>query len=180
MRTAGTHKSNRPLTAQAGLILFAHGSRNPAWRRSFDRLLKEVVKRSDGPAILAFGEFMMPGLVEAAQQMAASGVKNAVIVPLFLGGGLHVRGDLPRLAAQARKASGIRLRVARAIGEDAGVLKAIADYSATVVRPRTGTVISARRKPFTISLVAPNGLVRKDFSCSPIMKYSPSSDFCVT
>jgi sirohydrochlorin cobaltochelatase len=129
-----------------GLILFAHGSRNPAWRKPFDRLLKDVMKRGECQAILAFGEFMSPGLVQAAQALAAKGVKNAVIVPLFLGGGLHVRGDLPRLAAQARAASGLTLRVARAIGEDAGVLTAIADYSITAARPRTNTT-STRRKP---------------------------------
>ena len=122
-------KNKRSLPAPTGLILFAHGSRNPAWRKPFDRLLKDVMKRSGCQAILAFGEFMTPGLVEAAQSLAAAGVKTAVIVPLFLGGGLHVRGDLPRLAAQARAATGMRLRVARTIGDDAGVLKAIADYS---------------------------------------------------
>ena len=122
------------------LILFAHGSRNPAWRKPFDRLLKDVKKRGDCQAILAFGEFMTPGLVEAAQSLAAAGVTQAVIVPLFLGGGLHVRGDLPKLAAEARAASGIKLRVAKAIGDDAGVLSAIADYS-------LGTTTSSRRKP---------------------------------
>ena len=135
-----------------GLILFAHGSRNTAWRKPFDRLLKDVMKRGECQAILAFGEFMSPDLVDAAQTLAAKGVKNAVIVPLFLGAGLHVRGDLPKLAAQARAASGIRLRIARAIADDAGVLTAIADYSVTAARPRTKAAkvmkaTSARRKP---------------------------------
>ena len=112
-----------------GLILFAHGSRNPAWRKPFDRLLRDISRRGKCHAVLAFGEFMSPGLVEAAQTLAAAGVKKAVIVPLFLGGGLHVRGDLPKLAAEARVASGIKLRVAKAIGDDAGVLATIAEYS---------------------------------------------------
>lgn len=119
-------KTKRIAAPRAGLILFAHGSRSPAWRRPFDRLLKDVVKRGECQAILAFGEFMSPGLVEAAQTLAATGVKKAVIVPLFLGGGLHVRGDLPRLAAQARAASGVSLRIAKTIGEEACVLNAMA------------------------------------------------------
>ncbi len=122
-----------------GMILFAHGSRNPAWRKPFDRLLKDVIKRGKCQAVLAFGEFMSPGLVEAAQALAKKGIKKAVIVPLFLGGGLHVRGDLPKLAAEARAASGIKLRVAKAIGDDAGVLHAIADYSIAVTRAPTST-----------------------------------------
>lgn len=140
------NKNKRLAHGDEGLILFAHGSRNPAWRKPFDRLLKDITKRGECQAMLAFGEFMSPGLVEAAQRLAANGVKRAVIVPLFLGGGLHVRGDLPKLAAQARAASGIKLRVAKAIGEDGGVLGAIADYSiAVTVRARAPT--SARRKP---------------------------------
>lgn len=135
--------SREKKSASEGVILFAHGSRNPAWRKPFDRLLKDVVKRGECQAVLAFGEFMTPGLVEAAQALAETGVKKAVIVPLFLGGGLHVRGDLPKLAAQARASSGIKLRVAKAIGDDAGVLRAIADYSIAVVSGAT----SARRKP---------------------------------
>jgi sirohydrochlorin cobaltochelatase len=111
-----------------GLILYAHGSRNVSWRKPFDRLVRDLKKRGHAHTVLAFGEFMSPGVAEAAQNLAAKGVKQAVIVPLFLGGGSHVRGDLPRLAAEARAASGIRLRVAKAIGEEAGVLGAIADY----------------------------------------------------
>jgi len=124
--------------------LFAHGSRNAAWRKPFDKLLKEIKKSSECHAILAFGEFMSPNLADAAKMLAQKGVNKAVIVPLFLGGGLHVRGDLPKLAMQARAVSGIKLRVAKAIGEDAGVLKAIADYSVATAQPRT---TSARRKP---------------------------------
>lgn len=137
---------------QLGLILFAHGSRNPAWRKPFDRVLADIAKRYRH-AVLAFGEFMSPGLVEAAQLLAKQGVKRAVIVPLLLGGGLHVRGDLPKLAAQARKASGLALRIAPAIGEDAGVLNAIARYSVSVaatkrrVRAKRARVTSTRRKP---------------------------------
>ena len=137
-------KARRIAAPRVGLILFAHGSRNPGWRKPFERLLKNIVKRGECQAVLAFGEFMSPGLLEAAQTLAAAGVKKAVIVPLFLGGGLHVRGDLPKLAAQARAASGIKLRVARGIGEDAAVLSAIADYSVAATAAFT---ISARRKP---------------------------------
>ena len=138
---------------RTGLILFAHGSRNPAWRKPFDRVLKDVMKRGECPAILAFGEFMSPGMAEAAQMLAGQGVKKAVIVPLFLGGGAHVRGDVPKLAAQASAASGLQLRVAKSIGEDATVLAAIADYSIAAARPPRATratpaaTISARRKP---------------------------------
>ncbi len=117
-----------------GLILYAHGSRSPAWRKPFERLLQDIRRRGTCHAVLAFGEFMSPNLSKAAQMLAAAGVEKAVIVPLFLGGGLHVRDDLPKLVAEARAASGIKLRVAKAIGDAAGVRQAIADYSTAQLR----------------------------------------------
>ena len=143
LRIEKMNKINKLRKNPGGLILFAHGSRNRAWRKPFECLLRDIQQRGECRALLAFGEFMTPGLVEAAQSLAAAGVTQAVIVPLFLGGGLHVRGDLPKLAAAARAASGIKLRVAKAIGDDAGVLNAIADYSIAAAQPR---ITSARRK----------------------------------
>lgn len=126
-----------------GLILYAHGSRNPAWRKPFDRVVRDLKQRGFNHTVLAFGEFMSPSVAEAAQTLAAKGVTQATIVPMFLGGGLHVRSDLPRLAAEARAASGLKLRVAHAICEDAAVLAAIADYCvAAAPKP----AISSRRK----------------------------------
>jgi sirohydrochlorin cobaltochelatase len=114
--------------APTGLILFAHGSRSAHWRKPFDRLLKDIAKRHAGPAVLAFGEFMSPTLLQAAQHLAGAGVLRAVVVPLFLGGGAHVRSDTPRLAREAQAATGVKLKVVKAIGEDAGVLAAMAHY----------------------------------------------------
>ena len=119
-------------TASKGIILFAHGSRNVAWRKPFDRLLKRVQKQSGAHAVLAFGEFMAPTMCEAARALARAGVKRAVVVPLFLGGGAHVRGDVPRLALEAAAASGVKLKIARAIGEDAAILAAMARYCLAV------------------------------------------------
>mgnify|MGYP003344302194 CR=1 FL=1 len=118
--------------APKGIILFAHGSRNAAWRKPFDRLLKQVQTQGSAPAVLAFGEFMTPTMSEAAQALARTGVKRAVVVPLFLGGGAHVRGDVPRLTLEATAASGVKLKIARAIGEDAATLAAMARYCLAV------------------------------------------------
>ena len=115
----------------SALILYAHGSRNAAWRKPFERVLRSVKKHSGDHAVLAFGEFMQPTLLEATRQLAAQGVTHAVIVPLFLGGGAHVRGDIPRDASAAAEATGIKLKVAKAIGESNAVLDAIAQYCAS-------------------------------------------------
>lgn len=124
------------MSSTPGLILFAHGSRNIAWRKPFDKLRKTVAQQSGVPAVLAFGEFMSPSLSEAAQNLAAQGVKRAIVVPLFLGGGAHVRGDTPRLAREAAQSSGIKLKIARTVGEEAGVLAAMARYCVAQARAK--------------------------------------------
>ncbi len=112
--------------AASGLILFAHGARDPRWREPFERVREEAAARHAGPVVLAFLELMSPTLQEAAHDLAAAGVTRATVVPLFLGVGRHLREDLPGLVAQARDASGLELRVVPAAGEDPEVVSALA------------------------------------------------------
>jgi len=111
-----------------GLILFAHGARDLRWREPFDRLQELVQARHDGPVALAFLELMTPDLAEAARSLHGRGTTSAVVVPVFLGTGGHLRKDLPALLAAAQEASGVQLRVVQAAGEDEAVLEAIAGY----------------------------------------------------
>lgn len=111
-----------------GLILFAHGARDPRWRAPFDRLHALVRARHDGPVALAFLELMTPDLTAAARSLREAGTTSALVVPVFLGSGGHLRKDLPALVAAAQDASGVRLDVVDAAGEDDQVLEAIAGY----------------------------------------------------
>ena len=111
-----------------GLILFAHGARDPRWREPFDRLKDVVAQRHPGPVESAFLESMSPDLSEAARLLKARGAARIVVVPLFLGTGGHLRRDLPAMLDAARAACGIPLSAVAAAGEDEQVLAAIAQY----------------------------------------------------
>jgi sirohydrochlorin cobaltochelatase len=92
----------------SGLILFAHGARDPRWLEPFDAIAAAV--RSRAPAIdvrLAFLELIAPNLTTVAEAMVSDGCKRIDILPLFLGTGGHLRRDLPPLveAIKARHAS---------------------------------------------------------------------------
>ena len=81
-----------------GLLLFAHGARDPAWARPFEAVARRIADRRPGmPLALAYLEFMSPGMEEAAEGLAAAGCTTVHIVPLFLGAGGHVRKDVPAL-----------------------------------------------------------------------------------
>ena len=113
-----------------GLILFAHGARAASWAAPFERLRDASQARLPDCAVaLAFLELMTPNLPDTVAAMAAQGIGDITVVPVFLGQGGHLLRDLPALADTVRAAHpALELTVVGAIGEDPGVQKAMADY----------------------------------------------------
>ncbi|TMH21326.1 MAG: cobalamin biosynthesis protein CbiX, partial [Betaproteobacteria bacterium] len=58
---------------KAGIILFAHGSRDREWARPFQQLALALSEKVDGPVRLAFLELMQPSLEEAITLLVADG-----------------------------------------------------------------------------------------------------------
>ncbi len=112
-----------------GLILLAHGARDAAWAAPFEAVAAQVRQRHAGVAVrLAYLEFMAPALREAGAELAAEGCTRVSVLPLFLGAGGHVRKDVPALLAQLTQAHPqVAWRLEAAVGEDAGVIRAMAD-----------------------------------------------------
>jgi sirohydrochlorin cobaltochelatase len=111
-----------------GILLFAHGARDPAWARPFEAIAAQMRQAApDRVVTLAFLELMQPDLDAGVAALVAAGCDDITVVPLFLGAGGHVRRDLPLLieAAQARH-PGLLLRRTPAIGETELVTRAIA------------------------------------------------------
>jgi sirohydrochlorin cobaltochelatase len=120
---------------KAGIVLFAHGSRDREWARPFEQLAAGVSKQVDGPVRLAYLELMRPSLDEAIAAIVREGVERIRVVPVFLGAGGHVKDDLPKLVADARaKHAGIAIELEAPIGEQPAVLDAIA---ASIAHPVT-------------------------------------------
>jgi sirohydrochlorin cobaltochelatase len=120
------------MTVKAGLLLFAHGARDPNWARPFQAVAERVrALRPDAEVRLAFLELMSPDLTTAGAELAAAGCTAITIVPLFLGAGGHVRKDLPALAtALTARHDGLRVEIAPAVGERALVIAALAEAAA--------------------------------------------------
>jgi sirohydrochlorin cobaltochelatase len=112
-----------------GLLLFAHGARDLRWAEPFEAVAARARLQQPGWSVqLAFLEFMTPTLIEAGHRLAGDGCERVDVVPLFLGAGGHVRKDLPALIAELRAAHpGTRWLLQRAIGEQCGVIDAMAD-----------------------------------------------------
>jgi sirohydrochlorin cobaltochelatase len=118
------------MTSDTGILLFAHGSRDPQWRLPFESILAEVRRQNPGPSALAFLENMQPLFSQAADELAALGVKKIRVIPLFLAAGSHVRHDLPQLIQQVQaRYPTIVFSVFPVIGESAFIQRAIVDMA---------------------------------------------------
>lgn len=86
-------------------------------------------KKPGVPVELAFLESMQPSLDEAIADLAARGIKNISVIPLFMAQGGHLKQDLPlKLAEIRRHHPSISFRVSPPIGEARVILAAFADW----------------------------------------------------
>jgi sirohydrochlorin cobaltochelatase len=113
-----------------GIVLFAHGARDPAWARPFEAIRDRVrARRPEFPVELAFLDFIAPKLEEAVERLAAKGVAAITIFPLFMAPGGHIRNDLPRIVEDLRKLHpGVPIAIQTAVGEVPELLEAIATW----------------------------------------------------
>lgn len=122
---------------QRALILFAHGARDPRWAAPFEKLQQIIEQtRPDITVCNAYLEFMQPDLPAAVAQLVQARCDDITIVPVFLGQGGHVLRDLPLLMEELRvQHPDLRLHQVDAVGEDASVLQAIAQYCLRTMTP---------------------------------------------
>ena len=115
-------------TTRRGLILFAHGARDPRWALPFEAIAQRVRSRDGQVQVaLAYLELMKPSLQEAADALVDAGCGQVDVVPLFLGAGGHVRKDLPVLFDAISAAHpAVRWQLHRAVGEMESVVDAMA------------------------------------------------------
>lgn len=125
------HPYNDRVSAPGGLVLYAHGARDPRWAEPFERLRDKVAESAPMcRVVVAFLEHREPDLAQAAAAMAADGVATIRVVPLFFGRGGHLREDFPRELDAARAAApSVDFEVTEAAGENERVLDALAAFA---------------------------------------------------
>jgi sirohydrochlorin cobaltochelatase len=111
-----------------GLILFAHGARDPRWAAPFESVARQI--RQQQPQLqlrLAYLELMLPSLAQAGAELCAAGCSQVDVLPMFLGTGGHLRKDLPPMIERLRELHpSVRWRLHEAVGEQPLVREAMA------------------------------------------------------
>lgn len=128
-RTAREFKMTQS-NGKHGIILLAHGSRDPSWRQPVEAVARHIgilLPASDSHVRCAYLELSAPDLDASVAELLPLGVSSITVVPLFLGIGKHAREDMPRLMAKLRVSHPQILFILRpSIGEEAQVLELIA------------------------------------------------------
>jgi sirohydrochlorin cobaltochelatase len=111
-----------------GTILFAHGSRDPLWRKPIETVAQTVARLDpDGQVSCAFLELCEPDLPTCVEHMVANGALQLTVVPMFLGVGKHAREDLPVLMqALKTRHPHVRFILKAAIGEEPQLIELMA------------------------------------------------------
>jgi sirohydrochlorin cobaltochelatase len=114
-----------------GLILFAHGARDPQWAQPFEQVAERVRAQRPGVAVaLAYLELMSPDLDAAGAALVQAGCREVAVLPLFLGAGGHVRKDLPERLQRLRAAHpDVRWALQPAAGESPRLVEALAQVA---------------------------------------------------
>ncbi|GKT01254.1 CbiX/SirB N-terminal domain-containing protein [Acidovorax sp. SUPP3434] len=103
-----------------GVVLFAHGSRDPLWRAPMEAVQAHLQQhRPELRVRCAYLELTTPDLEQAVQSLVDEGARHVTVVPMFLGTGKHAREDLPLLVQTLRATHpDVQFEVQGAIGED--------------------------------------------------------------
>jgi sirohydrochlorin cobaltochelatase len=114
-----------------GVILFAHGSRDPLWRLPIDAVALQMTQRWPGLAVeCAFLELTAPDLPSTVEALMMQGKTHVRIVPMFLGVGRHAREDLPKLVTGLIAAyPQVQFELLPAIGEHPAMTRLMAEIA---------------------------------------------------
>ncbi len=125
-----------------GIILFAHGSRDPLWRAPMEAVRQRIEAQpqpstSNATAVrCAYLELCAPSLPDAVQELVTEGaghITHITVVPMFLGTGKHAREDLPVLVQALRSAHpSVQFHVQPAIGEDPRMTALMAEIASAI------------------------------------------------
>jgi sirohydrochlorin cobaltochelatase len=115
-------------TPQQGIVLFAHGSRDPLWRLPIEAVSQQIKNMSPSTEVMcAFLELTSPDLPTCVQKMSEQGLAHISVVPMFLGIGKHAREDLPEIMQELKtNYPHIQFDLRRAIGEEPELTLAMA------------------------------------------------------
>lgn len=121
--------------AASGLVLFAHGARDPAWGRALHELAQLITERNAALAVrVAYLELQSPTLDTALDELALT-CERITVLPVFWAAAGHVTQALPAALAHARTRHPTRtFHALPTLSELPGLLAFVADAAINSAR----------------------------------------------
>ena len=110
------HDKVRRNTLNEFTILLAHGSSDPDWGATFERMTHALTS-SRKDVKLAFMELSTPSMEEVITHAIEQGHTRFAVLPLFLAKGKHLKLDIPKKIAALESQHPITIRLLQPIGE---------------------------------------------------------------
>lgn len=114
-----------------GVVVFAHGSRDPLWRMPVEGVARAIEARDPSARVVcAYLELTDPSLPDAAAQLVDMGCSSVRVMPLFFGMGKHAREDLPALISELRlRYPAVSIECLSAVGEHPELTSLLAEIA---------------------------------------------------
>lgn len=120
------------------IILLAHGSSDPRWCETFEKLAKPTLESVPGSRI-AYMELAEPSMDTIIAEAKSEGINEFTIIPLFLAVGRHLRKDVPEMIVELEHTHQVHISLARPIGENPQLGRAIRDVVSQELETRFQT-----------------------------------------
>ena len=119
------------LRSPRGIVLFAHGSRDPLWHKPMEAVAARIVQMQPGAVVhCAYLELSTPDLPTVVKILVDQGIGAITIVPMFLGVGRHAREDLPELVRGLKTTyPAVTFTRQAAVGEDPRLISLLASIA---------------------------------------------------
>lgn len=136
MTNMPTQPGPEPLPGVPACVVAAHGTRDRDGVAACRALIDRVRGLLPGVAVHeGYVELVEPPIADAVRAAFAGGADQAVVVPLMLGTGTHVREDIPEAIAAGLDGPALltRVRYTRPLGADPRLLAAVHARAAAAV-----------------------------------------------
>lgn len=126
-----------PPLVSSGLILFAHGARDPAWARPIEVIREQIQTRHPAlPVRVAYLEFLPPDLAVCMAEFVQMGLRKTRILPMFMATAGHLARDLPQQVSLLRASyPAMDIQIELPVGEQPDIQAAIVQMTSQWLTP---------------------------------------------
>jgi sirohydrochlorin ferrochelatase len=122
-------------TPRRAVLLIDHGSKSAEANRVLDDLAAHVADLTGLPVRVAHMQFAEPSIDDTVDACFREGIRDVIVVPVFLAPGKHSMKDIPRMVDEAvERHSGMTCSMASPLGAHPKIAEVIVERMRQAVK----------------------------------------------